>query len=157
MDKFTTLTLPNSRNFLFGAKCFVRSGMGTMDSYGSQGPLWFQVVHGSWFLGQSKRQWLFSRRWWIFMGVEWSWFRVVYNIKYCKVFAMQRWNKLNFLLEELEHCYSREWPTICTDIDNGVATCCWWILFHVVVWLLNFIHCLSLIGSIPHGFFVVGI
>ena len=55
MDKFSVLTSPNCRNFIFGSKRFVRSGMETIDSIMAfKDHSTFKFVHGNWFRGQSK-------------------------------------------------------------------------------------------------------
>ena len=55
MDKFSTLTSPNCRNFVSGSIHFVCRGMGTMDSIMAlKDHSGFKYVHDSRFPGQSK-------------------------------------------------------------------------------------------------------
>ena len=55
MDKFNTLASPNCRNFVFGSKHFLRSGIGTIDSIMAlKDHSAFKFVHGSRFPRQSK-------------------------------------------------------------------------------------------------------
>jgi hypothetical protein len=55
IDKFSTLTSPNCRNFISGSKRFLRSEMGTMDSIMAlKDHFAFKIVHSSRFPGQSK-------------------------------------------------------------------------------------------------------
>ena len=55
MDKFNTLASSNYRNFVFGSKCFLRSGMGIMDSLMAlKDHSTFNFVHGNRFPRLSK-------------------------------------------------------------------------------------------------------
>ena len=55
MDKSSTLTSPNCRNFISGFKCFAHSGMGKMDNIMAlKDHSGFKYVNGSRFPGQSK-------------------------------------------------------------------------------------------------------
>lgn len=62
MDKFGTLGSPNCRNFVWGSKHFIRSGMNMIDSIiALKDHLGFKYVYGNIFSGQSKNKIIFFR------------------------------------------------------------------------------------------------